>query len=67
MSNRTRTKEMKIRRGTKVRFSKASGNPTMVCTIAGHESHNGMTFYRLVEFGGLFLKNSLMNLSDKEF
>jgi len=55
-----------LRRGTKCRFSVESGNPPVGVTVAGHERHNGMTFYRLQEVAGLFLRRSLTHLMDYE-
>lgn len=52
---------MKMRKGTKVRFSLASGNSTVkIMTIAGSEKHNGMKFFRLSDMQGLFLASSLV-------
>jgi hypothetical protein len=54
--------EAKLGSGTKVGFTPSSGNPDggKVHKIAGHETHNGLLFYRLRgKIGGLFLRSSL--------
>jgi len=57
----------KLRKGTKCRFSHASGNPPVGVTVSGRETHNGLTFYRLKEVSGLFLLRSLDSLETKSF
>lgn len=50
----------KIRKGTKVRFSHASGNAPTGVTVSGSEIHNGQRFYRVAEIpGALYLLKSL--------
>lgn len=48
---------------TNCKFSKSSGNPPHKVTVDSSEEHNGLKFYRLKEFSGLFLRSSLRKLA----
>jgi hypothetical protein len=59
---------VKLRKGTKVKFSRASGNPPSGITIVGSERHNGQLFYRVAEYpGALFLLRSFDALETKNY
>lgn len=46
-----------MRKGTKVHFNPESGNDTApTYTVSASEKHHGLSFFRLKELSGLFLR-----------